>query len=139
MSQIPPKLVRNVTDVPVESWPDPDRGSATWRTLFSHDLTGTTSLTSGVCDLAAGAGLALHRHAAVETYLVLEGEGTLTLGDAEHAVAAGTSVLVPSMLVHGLRNTGTSTLRFHYVFASDAFTEVEYDFDVGTIATQGPS
>lgn len=131
MNDVEPSLVRHVRDQAVESWPDPNRGSATWRTLFSHDVTGTHALTSGVSDLASGGQLAPHRHATVETYYILEGEGILTLGDAQHAVGADTSILIPSMLVHGLRNTGPSTLRFLYVFATDAFTEVEYDFAVG--------
>lgn len=131
MTTSPPTLVLQARDQAVESWPDPGRGSATWCTLFSHDLTGTTALSSGVCDLAPGAQLAPHRHTTVETYYVLAGSGVLTLGDGQHTVTTGSSALIPSLTVHGLLNTGPSTLRFFYAFAADAFTEVVYDFDVG--------
>lgn len=130
MTKTPPTLVLQAHDRAVESWADPGRGSASWRTLFSHDRTGTTALSSGVCDLPPGAQLAPHRHTTVETYFILQGDGILTLGDGQHSVTAGSSALIPSLIVHGMLNTGTSILRFFYAFAADAFTEVVYDFDV---------
>lgn len=129
-----PILVLHADDQAVERWTDPGRGSASWCTLFSHGLTGTTALSSGVCDLALGAQLAPHRHSTVETYYVLQGDGILTLGDGLHTITAGSSALIPSLTVHGLLNTGPSTLRFFYAFAADAFTDVEYDFDVSDAA-----
>lgn len=121
-------LVRHVDDLPDEEWRNADRGGATWRTLFSRPVTPTSGLTTGVSSIPPGEALTVHRHVAVETYYVLEGNGVLTLGEDEHTVRAGSAVHLPSLTVHGLRNTGATTLRFFYAFATDSFADVVYDF-----------
>ena len=121
-------LVRHLEDLPVEQWEEPGRGGATWRTLFSRHVTATEALSTGVSEVPAGGRLTPHRHETVESYFFLEGRGVLTLGTEEHDVGPGSSVLIPSSTRHGVRNVGTATLRFFYVFATDSFTDVEYDF-----------
>lgn len=121
-------LVRHEHLLPVEEWSDPSRGGATWRTLFSHDVTPTTALTTGISSVPAGDELGRHRHETVESYFFLEGTGILALGDAEFEVSRGSAVHIPSLTAHGLRNTGADALRFFYVFAADSFLDVEYDF-----------
>ncbi len=121
--------VRRVQDVRTESWDDPVRGRLGFRTLFSSEETGTSTLTSGVAELEAGGLLAVHRHAAPEVYYVLEGNGVMTLGDREQEVSAGSSVAIPGDLRHGIRNPGPATLRFFYVLAADGMGDVEYRFD----------
>jgi mannose-6-phosphate isomerase-like protein (cupin superfamily) len=60
-----------------------------------------------------GAGLHIHHHH-TDLFYVLGGELTVRLGPAgeEQAVAAGTLVRVPPLVVHGFRNAGDGELRY---------------------------
>jgi quercetin dioxygenase-like cupin family protein len=109
--------------VPVESGEDV---GVTWRTLTSSDRTPTAQLTTGVCEIAPGGALALHRHPTLELYYFLEGSGLVRLGGAERSVGPGITVSIPADLPHGIRNTGKEPLRLFYVFPVDSFSEVAY-------------
>jgi quercetin dioxygenase-like cupin family protein len=111
-----------------ESWDDPVKGHIAWRTLFSGGLTPTDGLTAGIAEVEPGGWLGLHRHTPPEIYYVIEGSGIVTLEGIEHAVVAGSAVFIPGNAEHGVRNPGTTPLRFIYVFAIDSFVDVEYRF-----------
>jgi len=97
-----------------------------WRTLTSADRTPTRGVTSGVCEIAPGGVLGFHRHPTLELYYFLEGTALLWLNDAEHAVRPGLTVSIPADVPHGIRNTGTSVLKFFYVFPADSYTDIVY-------------
>ncbi len=59
---------------------------------------------------------------------MLSGEGVVTLGGTDYRVRPGSSVFIPGSTEHGIRNTGSLTLRFFYALAADAFTDIEYVF-----------
>jgi quercetin dioxygenase-like cupin family protein len=120
--------VRRPEDVALEKWDDPTRGNIGFRTLFGSDGDPRAGLTAGVAELDAGGRLSIHRHDPAEVYHVLEGTGVVTVGDLEHPVSTGASVLIPPGVPHGIRNTGRSVLRVFYVLAADRMTDVEYDF-----------
>ncbi|MFI4890375.1 MAG: cupin domain-containing protein [Steroidobacterales bacterium] len=109
--------------VPVESGEDV---GVTWRTLTSADRTPTAQVTSGVCEIAVGGALGLHRHSVLELYYFLEGSGLVRLGGTERSVRPGVTVSIPADLPHGIRNTGNAPLRLFYVFPVDSFSEVVY-------------
>jgi mannose-6-phosphate isomerase-like protein (cupin superfamily) len=58
----------------------------------------------------------LHSHAYDEVVLVLDGEGVLHAGPAEHPIAPGTCIHLPPGQQHCLENTGQGTLRVLGVF-----------------------
>ena len=109
--------------VPVEC--EDDTG-VSWRTLTSADRTPTRQLTSGVCEIAPGGALGLHRHPTLELYYFLEGSGIVWLGTKEQRVAPGITISIPADLPHGIHNTGDSVLRLFYVFPADSFSEIVY-------------
>ena len=124
--QVSEPLVLNTTEVERETWSD-DRGDLGFRTVFGGlDIPG--DFTAGVSDLEVGGWLAHHRHEPPELYFVLDGEGILTIDGEDHEVRSGTAAHIPGNSEHGIRNTGTSTLRFFYVFAVASFDQVEYRF-----------
>src|SRR5215217_962632 len=91
-----------------ERWPSEQvaqRGDVAWKTLISAGLTRSDSLTLGIAKLAPGKRLHAHRHEQAEAYLVLAGSA-----------------------VHSVESTGQTDLRVAYVFAADAFEDVEYVF-----------
>lgn len=124
----PPELLLRVGEQPHETWDDGLRGRLSFTTLFSRDRTPTAGLTSGVAALPEGGWLGLHRHAAVETYFVLAGSGLLTLAGCDLEIGAGTAVQIPGDTEHGVRNTGATELRVHYVFAADSLSDIIYRF-----------
>ena len=105
-------------------------GSVRWRTLISGDRTPTDSLTAGIAELEPGDVRLFrpHKHAQAEVYYILSGEGVVTIAGIEHPVRPGTAVFIPGGAEHGARNTGTEPLRLLYVFPSDSFAEIEYQF-----------
>ena len=120
--------VRDSSQVQSEVWDDPVRGDVSFRVLFSADRTPTSSLYTGLTELAPGGWLGLHRHTQAEVYHLVEGSGVVVLDGVEHPVAAGSAVFIPGDAEHGIRNTGEGTLRFVYAFATDAIDDVVYRF-----------
>lgn len=118
-------------DCETESWDDAVTGHVRWRNLISAERTPSDSLTLGVLEIDAGASrdLPVHRHEQVEVYYILSGEGTVTVGGSEEAVRAGSAVYIPANERHGVNNTGVGALRILYVFRSDSFEQVRYEFE----------
>ena len=126
--QIKP-IVKHLSEGESGGWNDPQRGLIGWRTLFSSDITPTNSLTAGVVELEAHIGkLNPHRHSPAEIYYILSGQGIVHIDGTDYPVSVDTSVFIPSNALHGIRNTGDTTLRFFYAFALDSFASVEYKF-----------
>ena len=123
-------VVTHESQCETEAWDDPVRGKVQWWTLLSADRTPSHGMTCGVAEIAPGRPDTVnpHRHAEPEVYHFLSGEGVVHIDDAEHPVRAGSTVFVPGMAWHGVRNTGAEPLRLFYVFAVDDFAQVEYLF-----------
>jgi mannose-6-phosphate isomerase-like protein (cupin superfamily) len=126
-STVSKPLVISEADVERETWSDPVRGKVGFRTIFGGATT-TGDFTAGVTDLEVGGWLGHHRHEPSEIYYVLDGAGTLTIGEEDHAVSAGTAAYIPGNSEHGIRNTGDGPLRFFYAFAVGSFEDIEYRF-----------
>jgi len=117
-------------DCPIEGSDAAALGSVRWRTLISGDRTPTESLTIGVAELAPGDAKRFrpHRHAQAEVYYILSGEGSVFVSGTEHPVRPRTTIYIPGGADHGALNTGTEPLRLLYVFPSDSFSDVVYEF-----------
>jgi mannose-6-phosphate isomerase-like protein (cupin superfamily) len=121
-------LAIDEADAPRDGWDDPVRGRIHWRTLFSQGLTQSAGITCGVAELGSGDWLGLHRHAPPEVYYVFAGAGVVSLDGREIPVRAGSAMFIPGMAEHGIRQTGTESVRFFYAFPVDSFDSVEYLF-----------
>ena len=79
----------------------------------------------GVClifvDAPPGRGPGLHTHPYAEVFIVQEGEGLFTAGDAERTVRAGELVAVPPGTPHRFVNSGDGPLRMITVHPSASF------------------
>ncbi len=114
-----------------EGWPADQvkqRGDVQWKTLISAGQTDSEALTAGVARLAPNGRLCAHHHAQPEVYVILEGAGVVTIDGVTADVAAGATVFIPGSVVHAIE-AGEVELRFAYVLAADAFTDVTYVFD----------
>jgi len=75
-------------------------------TLFSSER-----IMVGLNAFEPGQEHALHAHAGMDkVYHVLEGEGLFVLEDRELPMTAGTMLIAPENVPHGIRNTGTGRL-----------------------------
>jgi quercetin dioxygenase-like cupin family protein len=120
-------LVLTSDERPWEQWDD-ERGTLSFATLFGADDTPGSTLTTGLAAVPPGGSLAVHRHAAVETYYVVSGRGELSLDGDVIPVAAGSAVLIPGNAWHGVCNVGDEPLRVFYTFAAEAMSDVVYEF-----------
>jgi quercetin dioxygenase-like cupin family protein len=114
-------------DEPEDGWNDA-RGRLRWTTLISSGRTPTDGLAGGIAVVEPGGFLAMHRHAPAEIYLIMEGQGVVTIDGDRRNVGAGAVVFIPGHAEHGLRNDGTAHLKFFYVFPVGSFDDVAYVF-----------
>lgn len=77
-------------------------------------------LTTTVVELAPGGHQRVHSHEPEQVYFVLEGRGSMTVGEDVAEVRAGDCVFIPGGMPHGLRNAGPGILRY-FSAAAPAF------------------
>jgi mannose-6-phosphate isomerase-like protein (cupin superfamily) len=129
MSQSQPFVVHE-SECEVEGADEGPFGSLRWRTLVSGDRTPSDSLTVGVAELEPEESerFTPHCHAQAEVYYILSGTGTVTISGVEYPIGPGSTVFIPGGAEHGSRNTGDELLRLLYVFPSNSFLDIEYQF-----------
>lgn len=69
-------------------------------------------------DVDPGQGPVLHRHPYSETWVVVEGEATVTADGEEHHASAGDILVVGPGTAHKFRATGTGPLRMVCIHAA---------------------
>lgn len=74
-------------------------------------------------DAAPGEGPSLHRHPYPETWVVLDGEVTITIGDAQVTATAGDTATVGAGVWHAFTASGTERLRILCIHASDVIIQ----------------
>lgn len=104
-----PPLVRDLADCEVET-----TGDRHFRVLFGPGL-GCAVATQFVGEIPPGRAPD-HSHPYDEVVLVLEGEGVVHVGGADHPVSAGTCTHLRPGQRHCLENTGPMTMRVLGVF-----------------------
>jgi len=105
----PAPLLSELRDRPVEV-----TGDRRFRVLFGPG-NGCAAATQFVGEIPPGRAPE-HSHPYDESVLVLEGEGVLHAGSADHPLAPGSRVHLPPGEPHCLENTGQATLRVLGVF-----------------------
>jgi quercetin dioxygenase-like cupin family protein len=70
-------------------------------------------------DNEPGQGPDVHRHPYPETWVVLEGEARITIGDATIIAVEGDTATGPAGMWHGFKNCGDGRLRVLCIHASD--------------------
>lgn len=93
------------------------------RTLLDPEA-GAAAVTLGELILDPGAELPLHRHRVEEAFFIIEGQGTLLLGEETVPIGAGDALLAPAGAAHGFRNDSDSPLRMTFFYPTvDPWTE----------------
>jgi quercetin dioxygenase-like cupin family protein len=100
-----------------DAWVDGDDG-ARWRSASAHGPgCGARSSGSSVIEVEPGCKLPAHTDSAEETIVVLAGSADVQIDGETARVTAGGLALVPTDLVHEVRNAGRDVLRFAAVYA----------------------
>lgn len=82
------------------------------RELLHPDAHGNAQQSLAEAEVAPGATTRLHLHIrSEELYHITAGQGLMTLGAEQFAVAVGDTVCIPPGTAHCIRNTGAQALR----------------------------
>jgi quercetin dioxygenase-like cupin family protein len=115
MKQAQSMVLKSMGEVPWQEYPGHFGGA------LSKALVGPEHTTEGLVDFrisryAPMAYVEVHSHAVQsQIYYVLEGEGTLTLGEEVRIMKPHDYVLVPPGLTHGISNQGLEALVFFVI------------------------
>lgn len=74
-----------------------------------------------------GRGPVLHKHPYVETVIVQEGTGRITVGDQQREVKPGDIVVIPPETPHRFINIGATPLRQIDIHASRSFIQTDLE------------
>jgi len=105
MSDDTDPLVRRADDVDVAYEPV-DAAEGLRKGVLVGEADGAPNLALRRFTLESGATVPRHTNAVEHEQYVLEGRYTVGIGDEEHTVSAGDSLLIPSGTVHWYRNDG---------------------------------
>ena len=94
--------------------------------LIDADFMGSSGLSLGFAEIAPGGNLTLHYHSPAEIYVVTSGKGMLNKSGELEEIKKGDVVYIAENAKHALKNVGTETLGFYWIFPTDTFSEVEY-------------
>jgi quercetin dioxygenase-like cupin family protein len=70
-------------------------------------------------ECAPGVGAASHTHDFEEVITVVEGTAEVWMGERRQVVGPGTTVFIPTGVVHGFVNAGPGLLKLQFIIASN--------------------
>ena len=91
---------------------------------------GNVNVSFFLVDSPPGGGPVLHTHPYEEIFVTLEGEATVTVGDATIEVSAGQVVVAPAGVPHKFVNSGSGLLRQVDIHPSGRIRQVNIPEDV---------
>ena len=120
-------FVKNLKSVSDQEWSTTEKyPGVRWKFLIDADFVGSSGLSLGFAEIAAGGDLTLHYHSPAEIYVVTDGNGILNKSGKFEEIKKGDLVYIAANAKHGLKNIGKETLEFYWIFPTDTFSEVEY-------------
>ena len=120
-------FVKNIKSVSNQEWSVSEKyPGVRWKFLIDGDFMGSSGLSLGFAEIAPGGDLTLHYHSPAEIYVVTNGKGMLNKSGELEEIKKGDVVYIEGNAKHALKNLGTKTLEFYWIFPTDTFSEVEY-------------
>jgi len=105
-----------------------NQGNFRWKYIADSTQFLSHGLSCGLLVLPPGEKLPLHYHSPQEVYIIRQGEGLLLSSLGSKKVSKDSFVYIPKNFCHGLKNTGTVDLELIWIFPTDCWEEVEYNF-----------
>ena len=120
-------FTKNIKSVSDQKWSTTEKyPGVRWKFLIDSDFTESSGLSLGFAEIAPGGDLVLHYHSPAEIYVVTSGKGILNKSGELEEIKKGDVVYIEGNAKHALKNVGTETLEFYWIFPTDTFSEVEY-------------
>tara|TARA_B100000780_G_scaffold44319_1_gene27537 strand:- start:217 stop:591 length:375 start_codon:yes stop_codon:yes gene_type:complete len=120
-------FVKNLKSVSNQEWSMSEKyPGVRWKFLIDADFMGSSGLSLGLAEIAPGGDLTLHYHSPAEIYVVTSGKGMLNKSGELEEIKKGDVVYIAGNAKHALKNVGTKTLEFYWIFPTDTFSEVKY-------------
>ena len=120
-------LVKNLKSVSNQEWSISEKyPGVRWKFLIDADFTGSSGLSLGFAEIAPGGDLTPHYHSPAEIYVVTNGKGILNKSGELEEIKKGDVVYIAGNAKHALKNVGTESLEFYWIFPTNTFSEVEY-------------
>lgn len=113
-------LVVRLRELPLGEFGYADDATARVKGAFPFSAATGNKNTAMVCvEIEPGNRLATHTDSAEEILVILTGTAEVTVGEHQGTVTAGDMALVPAMIPHAVRNTGSETVRLLGIFSSN--------------------
>jgi len=94
---------------------EPDR--VLFRDLYPWDEIEETPFGASLAVIEGGGQTMVHSHHPAETFIICQGQGTMTIGGVSHSVSSGDVIYLPPQSVHNLKNDSPDhSLMFLSVF-----------------------
>ena len=120
-------FIKNLKSVSNQEWSISKKyPGVRYKFLIDADYTESSGLSLGFAEIAPGGDLTLHYHSPAEIYVVTNGTGILNKSGELEEIKKGDVVYIEGNAKHALKNVGTETLEFYWIFPTDTFSEVEY-------------
>ena len=103
-------------------------GELKWKLLVDSTITNTSDISVGVLKIKPNHSLALHSHSPKELYIIKTGKGLLLKPEKNEIIKTGDVVFISENAPHGVRNIGKKSLIIYWIFQTDCWEEVKYNF-----------
>ncbi len=114
-------LASNVNDLALAELASPADPSLGARYAFPISAaTGSAATAVVYFEVATGKRLGRHTDSSEEILYVVDGDGEATVGEERVSIAAGSLAVVPALVPHDIRNTGSVPLKLVGFFAGSA-------------------
>ena len=126
----------------LEAWIDSDPNGRVHPAFPINRFTGAQDTAVVYFEVEPGEYLPTHTDSPEEILYIVAGEGKAQVGDERAHVRAGDLAVIPSMVPHGIANTGTETLKVVGFFSSadvvSTFVEPLQPMGVTTLTMGAP-
>jgi oxalate decarboxylase/phosphoglucose isomerase-like protein (cupin superfamily) len=100
-----------------------------WKHLVDRKICESKGISVGYGKIPKGEDLPLHNHEPQEIYFIVEGSGFLLMDNKiAKAITKGDIVYIPENEFHGVRNSGNCDLEFLFIFTTDTWENIKYNF-----------
>lgn len=111
-----------------------ERNGLTSFFMFGRGDANEDQIAVTMVDIEPGKRQRLHNHPEVQVYVIIAGTGQMQVGEETQTVQKGDCVYIPTNQMHGIENTGDSTLS--YVSAATPAFDLEEAYDRGQLTPE---
>ena len=120
-------FISNIKNIDWQS--NEDHSPLKWKLLVDAKISTSEGISCGILLIPINSLLSLHYHLPQEIYIIRKGVGMLLSSNGEQKLRADSVVYIKKNQKHGLKNTGNIPLEILWIFPTDSWHDVSYNFD----------